>query len=82
MLSNQPYAETLRAIAAGGADAFYKRQDRRATSSRPSTAIPTNPGGLSLADLAGYQVKERAGGLRALSRLSRSAAWDRPPPAR
>jgi gamma-glutamyltranspeptidase/glutathione hydrolase len=55
---NKAYAETLRAIASGGADAFYEGRiaaDMVAT----VTGHPTNAGGLSLADLAGYQVKER-----------------------
>ena len=58
LLINQPYADTLKAIVAGGADAFYSgkiAEDIVAT----IKGHPTNPGGLSLADLAAYQVKER-----------------------
>ena len=58
VLRNQPYAETLRAIAGGGADAFYKGRIAEDIVAAV-TGHPTNPGGLSLADLAGYQVKER-----------------------
>jgi gamma-glutamyltranspeptidase/glutathione hydrolase len=58
MLRNPEYAESLRAIADGGADAFYKG----AIAGKIVAAVnghPTNPGKLSLADLAAYQVKER-----------------------
>ena len=58
LLINQPYADTLKAIVDGGADAFYSgkiAEDIVAT----IKGHPTNPGGLSLADLAAYQVKER-----------------------
>jgi gamma-glutamyltranspeptidase/glutathione hydrolase len=58
MLRNPDYAESLRAIAGGGADAFYKGP----IAGRIVAAVnghPTNPGTLSLADLAAYQVKER-----------------------
>ena len=58
LLVNKPYADTLKAIVAGGADAFYAGKiagDIVAT----VNGHPTNPGGLSLGDLAAYQVKER-----------------------
>ncbi|MEW9836969.1 gamma-glutamyltransferase [Mesorhizobium marinum] len=58
VLRNAKYAESLRAIAAGGADAFYKG----AIAEQIVAAVnghPTNPGRLSLADLAAYDVKER-----------------------
>jgi gamma-glutamyltranspeptidase / glutathione hydrolase len=58
VIRNQPYAETLRAIAGGGADAFYKGRIAENIVAAV-TGHKTNPGGLSLADLAGYQVKER-----------------------
>lgn len=59
MLRNPEYAESLRGIAEGGADAFYKGS----LAGRIVAAVnghPTNPGKLSLEDLAAYQVKERA----------------------
>lgn len=58
MLRNPEYAESLRAIAEGGADAFYKGP----LAGRIVAAVnghPTNPGKLDLEDLAVYQVKER-----------------------
>ena len=58
LLRNPAYAETLRIIAAIGVDGFYGGRI-----ARDIVAVvnghPTNPGGLSLADLAGYQAKER-----------------------
>ncbi len=57
-LRNPDYAQTLKMIAAGGADAFYKgplAENIVATVSSHAT----NPGALTLADLASYQVKER-----------------------
>jgi gamma-glutamyltranspeptidase/glutathione hydrolase len=57
-LRNPAYAETLRTLAAGGADAFYTG----ALASRIVGTVrthPTNPGVLSLGDLASYKVKER-----------------------
>ncbi|MEO0830414.1 MAG: gamma-glutamyltransferase family protein, partial [Pseudomonadota bacterium] len=58
-LVNQDYAETLRAIAEGGASAFYTgaiAADIVAT----VQGAESNPGVLSEADLAIYAVKERA----------------------
>ena len=58
-LRNPAYATTLRRIGAEGADAFYVgaiAQDIVDT----VHAHPTNPGDLTLADLAGYRVKLRA----------------------
>ena len=58
MLRNPEYADSLRSIAEGGADAFYKGT----LAGRIVAAVnghPTNPGELSLEDLAAYQVKER-----------------------
>ena len=58
MLSNPDYAQSLRAIADGGADAFYKGS----IAGKIVAAVgghPTNPGSLSLTDLAAYTVKER-----------------------
>ncbi|MDW6020336.1 gamma-glutamyltransferase [Mesorhizobium sp. BAC0120] len=58
LLVNKPYAETLRIVASIGASAFYKGRI-----AHDIVAVvnghPTNPGRLSLADLAGYEVKQR-----------------------
>ena len=57
-LKTPAYAETLRAIASGGADAFYT--GRIASDIVAAVrAHPTNPGHLSLQDLATYKAKER-----------------------
>ncbi|MDZ7651301.1 MAG: gamma-glutamyltransferase [Burkholderiaceae bacterium] len=59
MLRNPDFASTLRTIAVGGADAFY----RGPIAADIVTAVrghATNPGRLTEADLAGYQAKERA----------------------
>jgi gamma-glutamyltranspeptidase/glutathione hydrolase len=59
MLRNPALAKTLRAIAAGGAAAFYRgpiAQDIVAT----ANGFAPNPGDLTLADLARYEVKVRA----------------------
>ncbi|GGX59371.1 gamma-glutamyltransferase [Tateyamaria omphalii] len=59
VLQNPEYAQTLRILAAEGADAFYTgkiAQDIMAT----VQFAPGNPGVLSELDLAIYQVKERA----------------------
>jgi gamma-glutamyltranspeptidase/glutathione hydrolase len=58
ILRNPEFAQTLRTIAASGANAFYTgpiAQDIVNT----VKSHPTNPGLLELADLAGYQVKKR-----------------------
>jgi gamma-glutamyltranspeptidase / glutathione hydrolase len=58
ILKNPAFAETLRAIARGGADAFYGgpiAEDIVAT----VTKHPTNPGDMTLDDLKGYAVVER-----------------------
>ena len=58
MLRNPALAATLRAIAAGGADALH----RGAIAADIVAAVrghPSNPGQLTEADLAGYQAKER-----------------------
>jgi gamma-glutamyltranspeptidase / glutathione hydrolase len=57
-LVNPAFAETLRAIAAGGADAFYKGPIAQAMVDAVHNA-PKNPGTLALSDLDGYQPKER-----------------------
>lgn len=58
ILRNQAYADTLKQIAAGGADAFYQGD----IASDIVAAIqhsPVNPGLLSLQDIAAYQAKQR-----------------------
>ena len=59
MLKNPAYAETLRRIAAGGADAFYRGEIARDVVDT-ANSHSTNPGDITLADLAGYRVKVRA----------------------
>ncbi|WP_163269609.1 gamma-glutamyltransferase [Chelativorans alearense] len=57
-LKNPEYAQTLRAIAEGGSKAFYTGE----IAEKIVAAVrdhPTNPGLLSLEDLAAYEVKER-----------------------
>ncbi len=80
--TNQAYADTLRAIAEGGARGLLHR--RRS----PQDIVDTvqgaegNPGLLSMTDLAALRGGRAAGGLRRLPRAPRSAAWARPRPAR
>ncbi|MDA0260947.1 MAG: gamma-glutamyltransferase family protein [Proteobacteria bacterium] len=57
-LKNQPFAETLRAIAAGGAAAFY-RGDIAGDLINTVRGAAQNPGALSLADLAAYRAVAR-----------------------
>jgi gamma-glutamyltranspeptidase/glutathione hydrolase len=57
-LKNPDYAATLRSIASGGAAAFYSGAIAQAIVGQVQRH-PTNPGLLSLDDLAKYQVKER-----------------------
>ncbi len=57
-LANPAYAETLRAIADGGADAFYTGKIAHDIVAAVHSH-PTNPGTLSLEDLAIYKAKER-----------------------
>ena len=57
VLTNQAYAETLRALAAGGADAFYT--GAIAADLVAAVAAEPHPGSLSLADLATYRAIER-----------------------
>ncbi|RJG15128.1 gamma-glutamyltransferase [Massilia cavernae] len=58
MLKNPELALTLRTIAAGGADAFYKGAIAGDIAAKVASH-PRNPGLLSAADIAGYQAKVR-----------------------
>lgn len=58
LLKNPELAATLRAIAAGGADAFYKGDIAKDIVAKVSSH-PTNPGKLALDDLSGYTPKVR-----------------------
>jgi gamma-glutamyltranspeptidase/glutathione hydrolase len=59
VLKNPALAATLRAIAKGGATAFYTGRIARDIVDKVQHA-PVNPGGMTLADLARYRAKERA----------------------
>jgi gamma-glutamyltranspeptidase/glutathione hydrolase len=57
LLKNPKYAQTLRLIADGGADAFYKGPVAQGI---VKTVIDNdNPGVLTVGDLAGYNIRER-----------------------
>lgn len=58
VLKNPELARTLREIASGGADAFYKGRIAQDIAAKVASH-PTNPGKLTAADIAGYQAKER-----------------------
>jgi len=58
-LVDPDFAATLRAVAAGGADAFYSGPIA-ADIVRAVTGAPANPGDLTLEDLARYRARERA----------------------
>ena len=58
ILKNPALASTLREIAAGGADAFYKGHIARDIAAKVASH-PTNPGKLTAADIAGYTPKLR-----------------------
>ncbi|MGE0120898.1 MAG: gamma-glutamyltransferase [Dongiaceae bacterium] len=58
-LRNPALADTLRRIAAGGADAFYEGRIAGDIAAAV-TRSPLQPGRMSLADLADYAAKERA----------------------
>jgi gamma-glutamyltranspeptidase/glutathione hydrolase len=58
VLKNPELARTLREIASGGADAFYKGRIAKDIEAKVASH-PTNPGKLTAADIASYQAKER-----------------------
>jgi len=58
ILKNPALAKTLREIASEGADAFYRGHIARDIAAKVQ-GHPTNPGGLTAADIAGYKAKER-----------------------
>ncbi len=58
VLKNPALANTLRALASGGAEAFYKGPIAQAIAAKVASH-PTNPGLLTAADIAGYQPKLR-----------------------
>ncbi|MGH7555301.1 MAG: gamma-glutamyltransferase family protein, partial [Longimicrobiales bacterium] len=58
LLKNREFADTLRAIAERGADAFYEGAIAQAIVEAVHQA-PSRPGDITLDDLAGYRVKER-----------------------
>lgn len=58
VLKNPELANVLREIATGGADAFYKGHIAQDIEAKVKSH-PANPGGLSAADIAGYQAKVR-----------------------
>ncbi len=57
-LKNPALAATLQKVASEGADAFYEGKIAQDIA-RKVTRHPTNPGGLTVQDLAGYQAKKR-----------------------
>jgi len=57
-LKNPEFAKTLRAIAAGGANAFYEGPIAQAIVEAVASA-PRAPGGMTLDDLRNYRVKQR-----------------------
>lgn len=57
-LRNQPLADVLKKIATGGSKALLEGEVAQAIVTKVQ-GHPTNPGKLSLADLAGYQAKKR-----------------------
>lgn len=58
LLQNFPYAATLKAMAAGGADVFYTGDIAQGIVDTVQNA-EGNPGRLEMIDLAAYEVKER-----------------------
>jgi gamma-glutamyltranspeptidase/glutathione hydrolase len=58
LLRNQALADVLKKIAAGGSNALLEGEVAQAIVTKVQSH-PTNPGKLSLADMAGYQAKKR-----------------------
>ena len=58
VMRNPAYAATLRKLATGGARAFYEGDVARDIVATVQSH-PTNPGDMTLADLAGYRIKVR-----------------------
>jgi gamma-glutamyltranspeptidase/glutathione hydrolase len=58
ILKNPALAKSLREIAAGGAEAFYRGHIARDIAAKVA-GHPTNPGGLTAADIADYRPKLR-----------------------
>ena len=58
ILKNPALARTLREIAAEGADAFYRGHIARDIAAKVQ-GHPSNPGGLTAADIGGYKARER-----------------------
>jgi gamma-glutamyltranspeptidase/glutathione hydrolase len=58
ILKNPEFAATLRQIASGGADAFYRGKTAQEIIAALAAA-PRASGGMTLEDLAGYNAKER-----------------------
>jgi gamma-glutamyltranspeptidase/glutathione hydrolase len=58
LLKNPELAKTLREIASGGADAFYRGRIARDIAAKVANH-PTNPGLLTAQDIADYRAKER-----------------------
>lgn len=58
LLRNPPLADVLKKIAAGGSKALLEGEVAQAIVSKVQ-GHPSNPGKLSLADMAGYQAKKR-----------------------
>ncbi len=59
LLRNPDYAEVLRRVASGGADAFYRGEIAQAIAAKVQ-GHASNPGKLTVSDLAGYQARQRA----------------------
>lgn len=67
LLKNPALARTLRTIAKGGADAFYRGRIARDIAAKVA-AHAANPGNLTMRDLAAYRARERAPVCRAYQR--------------
>ena len=77
LLKNPALASTLRRIAAGGADAFYQGRIAHDIERKVMSHV-TNPGLLSVQDIAGYQAKVR---LPVCSDYRRWTVCGMPPPS-